>query len=105
MEQLAPADGIALSQHTQKSVDGFFALRSLGPVQVKGAREPVDLFVLEGVGRHRTRFDLARARGLSRFVGRAADLRTLDDALEQTAAGKGQVAGVVAEAGTGKSRL
>ena len=45
------------------------------------------------------------ARGLSHFVGRAADLRTLDGALEQTAAGNGQVVGVVAEAGTGKSRL
>ncbi|MGH9576654.1 MAG: ATP-binding protein, partial [Terriglobales bacterium] len=47
----------------------------------------------------------ARTRGLSRFVGRAADLRTLEDAIEQTAAGNGQVVGVMAEAGTGKSRL
>ena len=38
MEQLAPPDGIALSQHTQKPVDGFFAVRSLGPLHVKGGR-------------------------------------------------------------------
>ena len=43
--------------------------------------------------------------GLSRFVGRASDIRTLEDALEHTAEGNGQVIGVVAEAGTGKSRL
>ena len=60
---------------------------------------------LAGIGAARTRFDISRARGLSRFVGRAADMRTLEDALEQTAAGNGQVVGVVAEAGTGKSRL
>src|SRR5712692_6738994 len=46
MEQTAPPDGIALSQHTQKPIDGFFAVRSLGPVPVKGAREPVGVFVL-----------------------------------------------------------
>ncbi|MGH7286804.1 MAG: ATP-binding protein, partial [Myxococcota bacterium] len=34
-----------------------------------------------------------------------ADLRTLDDALAQAQAGNGQVLGIVAEAGTGKSRL
>jgi len=63
MEQLAPADGIALSQHTQRPVDGFFRLRSLGDVQVKGAQEPVGVCVLEGTGHHRTRLDTARARG------------------------------------------
>ncbi|MGH7894260.1 MAG: ATP-binding protein, partial [Candidatus Binatia bacterium] len=58
-----------------------------------------------GLGAARTRFDISRARGLSRFVGRGADMRTLEDAIEQTAAGNGQVVGVVADAGTGKSRL
>ena len=72
---------------------------------MKGVAAPVRVHRLAGLGASRTRFDLARARGLSRFVGRAADLRTLEDALEQTAAGNGQVVGVVAEAGTGKSRL
>jgi class 3 adenylate cyclase len=105
MEQLAPADGIALSQHTQKSVDGFFALRALGPVEVKGAREPVDLFVLEGVGRHRTRLDISRARGLSRFVGRADEIEALEAALQRSLEGTGRVAAVVGEPGVGKSRL
>ena len=55
----------------------------------------------------RARASTSRARrGLSRFVGRAADLRTLEDAARADArAGNGQVVGVVAEAGTGKSRL
>ena len=34
---------------------------------------------LSGIGAARTRFDVSRARGLSRFVGRAAELRTLED--------------------------
>ena len=105
MEQLAPPDGIALSQHTQKPVDGFFALRPLGPVPVRGVREPVGVFVLEGVGSHRTRLDTSRARGLSRFVGRNDEIEALEAALERALAGTGRVATVVGEPGVGKSRL
>ena len=105
MEQLAPADGIALSAHTQKPVQGFFALRSLGPVPLKGAREPVGVFVLEGVGSHRTRLDTSRARGLSRFVGRGDEMAALESALERSLEGTGRVAAAVGEAGVGKSRL
>jgi adenylate cyclase len=53
----------------------------------------------------RTRFDVSRSRGLSRFVGRAGELATLEAALAHSVEGQGQVVGVVAEAGTGKSRL
>jgi class 3 adenylate cyclase/tetratricopeptide (TPR) repeat protein len=105
MEQLAPADGIALSEHTQKPVDGFFALRSLGPVPVKGAADPVGVFVLEDVGRHRTRLDTSRARGLSRFVGRDDEIEALESALQRSLEGTGRVAAVVGEPGVGKSRL
>jgi class 3 adenylate cyclase/tetratricopeptide (TPR) repeat protein len=105
MEQLAPPDGIALSQHTRKPIEGFFALRALGPVPVKGAREPVDVFVLEGVGSHRTRLDTSRARGLSRFVGRGGEMEALQSALARSLEGTGRVAAVVGEAGVGKSRL
>lgn len=52
-----------------------------------------------------TRFELSRARGLSRFVGRADDFDRLCAALDRSAAGEGQVFGIMAEAGTGKSRL
>ena len=105
MEQAAPPDGIALSQNTHKFVNGFFALRSLGPVQIKGAREPIGVYVLEGMGSHRTRLDTSRARGLSRFVGRSDEMASLESALERSLEGTGRVAGVVGEAGVGKSRL
>ena len=105
MEQLAPPDSIALSQHTQKPVDGYFALRPLGPVQIKGAREPVGVFVLEGVGVSRTRFDISRARGLSRFVGRGDEMQVLESALARAREGNAQIVGIVGEAGLGKSRL
>ena len=105
MEALASPDSCYLTAATAAVVRGYFALDDLGEFRVEGVTEPVRVHRLAAVGVSRTRFDISRARGLSRFVGRAADIRTLEDAIAQTDAGNGQVVGVVAEAGTGKSRL
>ena len=105
MEQLAESGCVYLTEHTAKLVEGWFALRDLGPTTVKGATDPVRVFELEAAGRLRSRFDLSRARGLSRFIGRMDEMSVLEAALESAKAGEGQVVGVVAEAGTGKSRL
>jgi class 3 adenylate cyclase/tetratricopeptide (TPR) repeat protein len=105
MEQLAPAHTICLSEATANAVAGYVALRDLGPATIKGATEPVRVFELEGASSLRTRLEVAQARGLTRFVGRDAEMDVLDAALARARAGNGQVIGVVAEAGTGKSRL
>ena len=105
MEQLAAAHAICVSEATAKAVDGYFALHDLGTVTIKGASEPVRVFELEDVSPQRTRLEVGRARGLSRFVGRDAEMDVLEAALARARAGNGQVIGVVAEAGTGKSRL
>ena len=105
MEQLASPDTIYLSDTTARLVGGYFALDDLGEFPVKGLDAPVRVHQLTGVGALRTRFDVSRARGLTRFVGRDGDLTTLEAAYAQASAGNGQVVGVVAPAGTGKSRL
>ena len=105
MEGLAEPNTCYLTAATAAVVRGYFALDDLGDFRVKGITDPVRVHRLAGVGPSRTRFDISRARGLSRFVGRAADIRTLEDAVARTDAGDGQVVGVVADAGTGKSRL
>jgi class 3 adenylate cyclase len=105
MESLASPDACYLTAATAALAGGYFALEDLGDFRVKGVADEVRVHRLTGIGEARNRFDISRARGLARFVGRAADLRTLDDALDQASAGSGQVVGVVAEAGTGKSRL
>jgi predicted ATPase len=48
---------------------------------------------------------VARTRGFSRFVGRSDDMAALEVALARALGGNGQVIGVVAEPGVGKSRL
>jgi adenylate cyclase len=105
MEALASPDACYLTAATADLAGGYFDLEDLGEFRVKGVAEPVSVRRLKGLGAARTRFDISRSRGLSRFVGRAADLRVLEDALAQSDTGNGQVVGVVADAGTGKSRL
>jgi class 3 adenylate cyclase len=105
MEQLAEAGKVFVTEHTAKLVSGFFTLHDLGRVTVKRASEPVYVYELVGAGALRTRFEVSRARGLSRFVGREDAMQTLQGALARACAGAGQVVGVVADAGVGKSRL
>src|SRR5881628_1232880 len=105
MEQLAGADRVYLTEHTAALVSGYLRLRDLGPFTVKGVRDPLRVYELEGTGSVRTKLDVSRARGFSRFVGRDAEIATLEAALTRAAAGDAQVVGVVAEAGLGKSRL
>jgi Adenylate and Guanylate cyclase catalytic domain/AAA ATPase domain len=105
MEQLASPDTCYVSPATAALVGGYFTIEDLGNFKVKGASAPLRVHRLVGPGKAATRFDVSRSRGLTRFVGRDTDMATLDAALEQSQAGYGQVVGVVAEAGTGKSRL
>ncbi len=105
VERLAEPGTVFLTERTARLVEGFFQLRDLGTSSVAGAAEPLRLYVLEGVGPARTRLQVSRARGLTRFDGRAEEIATLDAALRRAEAGDGQVVGVVGEAGVGKSRL
>src|SRR5262249_50109266 len=105
MEQIAAPDRTYLTEHTARLVTGFFRLGDLGPSSVKGAREPLRVYELEGVGPVRTRLEASGARGFSRFVGREAEMASLETALARALEGNGQIVGVVADAGTGKSRL
>jgi AAA ATPase-like protein/adenylate/guanylate cyclase family protein len=105
MEQLAPPGSIRLTAETLRLAEGFIQVTTLGPVPVKGLAEPVEVFELVGASALRRRLQVAVARGLTRFVGRQAELAALAQALERAGAGHGQVVALVGEAGVGKSRL
>ena len=105
MQDLASPNTIYLADPTVQLVHGYFDLLDLGTFPIKGVAEPVPVSELRGVSKTRTRFDVSRLRGLTNFVGRDSDMDMLEAALAQAQAGNGQVVGVVADAGTGKSRL
>jgi class 3 adenylate cyclase/tetratricopeptide (TPR) repeat protein len=105
MEQLATPGSILLTAATLRLVEGLVRVNTLGPMPVKGLTDPVEVFELVGASALRWRFQAAAARGLTRFVGRQAELDALHQALEHAGAGHGQVIAVIGDAGVGKSRL
>ena len=105
MQALAPVGSIAATEQIRKLCEGYFLFRSLGPTKVKGVSEPINVYEVSGLGPLRTRLQRAAARGYTKFVGRAQEMAALHRVAEQARAGHGQIVAVVAEAGTGKSRL
>jgi class 3 adenylate cyclase len=93
MEQIAAPDRAYLTEHTAKLVEGLVQLRDLGKFTVKGVKEPLGVYELQGIGRLHTKIEASRARGFSKFVGRERDMAVLDDALERALAGNAQVVG------------
>jgi class 3 adenylate cyclase/tetratricopeptide (TPR) repeat protein len=105
MEALAEPGKAYLTEAAAELARGFFELDDLGEFEIKGASRPVRVFELAGVGAARSRLDLSRERGFSRFVGRSKEMAALEEALDHAKASEGAVVGVVAEPGIGKSRL
>src|SRR5438477_3686471 len=105
MEQLAPPGAIWITEETLRLAENFVQVQPLGPVPVQGLDAPIEVFDVIAAGQVRTRFHAAALRGLSRFVGRDAEMEQLHGALEGVRRGHGEVAAVVGEPGVGKSRL
>jgi class 3 adenylate cyclase/tetratricopeptide (TPR) repeat protein len=105
MQSAAPTGGIVISEDTRHLVEGYFELRELGPTEVKGVAQPINIYEVIGAGPLHGHFDLSVRRGLTKFVGREGELKQMAHALELARGGHGQMVAVVAEAGTGKSRL
>ena len=105
MEQLAHPGTVLIAPATFDLVEGFIAVKPLGLVPVKGRGDPVEVYEVSGIGPARTRLQAAARRGLTRFVGRDAEIEVLRRSLERAGAGHGQVVAIVGEAGVGKSRL
>jgi class 3 adenylate cyclase len=105
LQSLARTGTVAISEQTRRQVEGYFQLKPLGPTRVKGVTEPVNVYEVMGLGPLRTRLQRSAGRGLSRFVGREAEMESLKRAAKQAWAGRGQIVAAIAEAGVGKSRL
>ena len=105
MEQLARPGTTLMTEATLREAEGYVQVKPLGPTPIKGLTEPIPVYEVIGAGAARTRLQASAARGLTRFVGRDAEVELLRQALEQAARGRGQIIAVVGEPGVGKSRL
>src|SRR5919199_4481718 len=74
MEQLATPGSIRLTAATLRLVEGYVEVAPLGQFPVKGLPEPVEVFELTGASTTYQRLQASAARGLTRFVGRQAEI-------------------------------
>src|SRR5262245_43242618 len=105
MEQIADPGAIVITPDTLALAEGYVEVKSLGLIPVKGLAHPLEIFELMAAGQARTRLEAASLRGLTRFVGRDAEVEHLRRVLGQAESSRGQVIALVGEAGVGKSRL
>jgi class 3 adenylate cyclase/tetratricopeptide (TPR) repeat protein len=105
MEQTASPGTILATAHTLRLIEGYVSARPLGPIPVKGLAFMVEAGELEEPLAVRSRFQVSITRGLTRFVGRAAEMGQLRSLAARAGRGHGQLVALVGEAGVGKSRL
>ncbi|MDQ6618674.1 MAG: AAA family ATPase, partial [Pseudomonadota bacterium] len=98
----APQGRIYASTEVYAAARNGFVWTELGPIRVKGKREPVATFELNAVQKHAER---SASSGELPMVGRKAELARLIAGVDAALAGNGSVIGIAAEAGMGKSRL
>jgi predicted ATPase/class 3 adenylate cyclase len=105
MEQLARPGATLMTAYTLRLAEGYVEVASLGPVPVKGLKNPIEIYELMRARPLRSRLRAVAAHGLTRFVGREVEVEQLRRALERANGGHGQVVAVIGEPGVGKSRL
>jgi len=104
-EHMAMPGSILIAPETLNLAEGYILVKPLGERPVKGLDVPVEVFEVIGASTVRSRLQAAAGRGLTRFVGRDAEIEQLRQAAERSRGGHGQVVAVVGEPGVGKSRL
>jgi class 3 adenylate cyclase/tetratricopeptide (TPR) repeat protein len=105
LQQHAEPGAILVSEDTSRFLHGSARLEPLSPLQVKGKEAPVQAFRLLSLGVLQSEQAVLDGMTRSPFVGRQREMATLEDLWERAAGGEGQVVGIAAEAGAGKSRL
>ena len=100
----ASAGEILLSGYAHKAVRNDFTFEPRPPLPMKGKTEPLPVFAVTGERQMRA-IRLQEPNYALPMVGREAELQTIEEKLDLAANAKGQVVGIVAEAGMGKSRL
>ena len=104
MESGAEPGTVLITEDTQKLIAPLFESEALGPIEVKGKKEPVPVHRVVAV-----KAVPEKLRGMvgleSPLVGRQAEFSALQGAVERPQAGVGGIVTLVGEAGLGKSRL
>src|SRR5262249_27494104 len=105
LQQMAQPGSIVIGETTYRLTAGFFHMRPLGDLRLKGKAEPVPAWQGMAGPEAPGRPPGQGQRGRPAPVGRGREMTALRDAFEKAGAGQGQVVFLVGEPGIGKSRL
>ena len=103
MQNASPGQ-VLVNQNVRKTTAEQFTWEELPPLLVKGKSQAVTVFRLlerqghQGIRLHEPKYALP-------MVGRISELALIEQKLETALSGHGQIMGITAEAGMGKSRL
>ena len=103
MTEAAPGT-LLVSGRIQKTIADEFDLEPLPPIRFKGKSEPLLPFVVQGMRETRVQ-QLQEAYYTLPMIGREQELELIQEKLERARRGQGQIIGITARAGAGKSRL
>ncbi|MCB9136608.1 MAG: tetratricopeptide repeat protein [Anaerolineales bacterium] len=101
--QASDSGQILIAEETYEEGAGFTWI-SLPAIHVKGKSEPIKLHALRGRKTQQTTHFQAMQYGLP-MVGREEELKLAQRIVRRVLEGRGQILGITAEAGMGKSRL
>jgi class 3 adenylate cyclase/tetratricopeptide (TPR) repeat protein len=104
LEQLAKPGTVLASADTVAMTGRRVRTRAIGPVNVKGLAEAVEVFEVVGSVSSTLRAESGR-RVPAPLVGREAELARLTEAFDEVRGGAARFVGLGGEAGIGKSRL
>ncbi|MGH7155606.1 MAG: ATP-binding protein [Acetobacteraceae bacterium] len=104
LEQTAQPGTACLSAETHALVEDFIDAEPLQPVRVKGLEEPIERALLLGV-RTFSRWRARLSRRLTPFVGRQAELASLQQIFDDARTPGLHLLQIRGQAGIGKSRL
>jgi len=100
LQSLAKTGQVLVGPQTRRAIEEAFELEDLGPHDLKGKGEPIQVVRIVAVSRQVT-----PARRSGRFVGRDRELSVLRDEWEKARKGTAAFVALSGEAGAGKSRL
>lgn len=101
----AGEDEILVTRETLGSEQHFFQTSGERTIELRGVEHPVRVCRILAKAPVSSRFEARARRGLTPFVGRAAELELLSSRLSASMAGSSQYLAVIAPPGQGKTRL
>ena len=107
LQQAAPPGGTLISHDTYQHVRGIFDVAALQPITVKGKSEPIQIYMVNSIRPRAFRVVTRGVEGIeTRTIGREEELGKIQTVFEEVIEQRRlHLISIVAEAGTGKSRL